>query len=346
MATAVAQKSERWELYRLLADPVRLRLLALTAEDELAMSELCLLLGESQPNVSRHAAPLRSAGLISDRRQGTWTLLRLTEGVTSDPVVADALLSGRGLCARDGTLSRVPEIVGAREKTTREFFSRAKAPTGELGLPSELGAYLAALSFLLPHRGLAVDAGTGDGRCLELLSPMFERVVAVDRSDAQLALCRERIEGRHLANVTLVQSELDGPELRQALLPSRGADVVLAARVLHHAPRPAATMRQLAQLTVHGGALVVIDYQRHHDERLRTEQADLWLGFEPAELLDHAKRAGLSDAAIHPLPKALCGTGPDRSLDWQMMVARKPLATKSEGQPKRGGERRNGARST
>ena len=57
MDVAVGSTS-RWELYRVLAEPVRLRLLALAAEEELAIGELAGLLSESQPNVSRHVAPL------------------------------------------------------------------------------------------------------------------------------------------------------------------------------------------------------------------------------------------------------------------------------------------------
>ena len=37
----------RWQLYRLLSDPVRLRLLALAAEEELSVGELAELLGEA-----------------------------------------------------------------------------------------------------------------------------------------------------------------------------------------------------------------------------------------------------------------------------------------------------------
>src|ERR671923_181114 len=62
-----------------------------------------------------------------------------------------------------------------------------------------------------------------------------------------------------------------------------GADAVFASRLLHHAPRAAVFMKQLADLVRPGGALVVIDYARHDDESMR-DQADVWLGFEPAEL--------------------------------------------------------------
>ncbi|MBV9949425.1 MAG: helix-turn-helix transcriptional regulator, partial [Myxococcales bacterium] len=81
--------SQRWELYRVLSEPLRLRLLALAVDDELGIGELADLLGEGQPNVSRHAAALRQAGLLRDRREGTRTLVRVSPGVLRDPVVAD-----------------------------------------------------------------------------------------------------------------------------------------------------------------------------------------------------------------------------------------------------------------
>src|SRR5262245_11768046 len=116
---------ERWQLYRLLSDPVRLRLLALCAEEELAIGELAELLSEPVPTGSRHAAPLSQVGLRIERRQGTRTLIRLADGALRDAVVADALEAGRRLCEEDGSAARVSEIVRARDKRTREFFAHA-----------------------------------------------------------------------------------------------------------------------------------------------------------------------------------------------------------------------------
>src|SRR5579871_5746020 len=120
-----ADPGSRWELYRLLADPVRPRLLALTSAEELGVGELAELLREGQPKISRHAAALRDAGLLSARRQGTWTLLRLAAGASEDAVVADAVAAGLASCRADGTLARVEEVVRARDEATREFFARA-----------------------------------------------------------------------------------------------------------------------------------------------------------------------------------------------------------------------------
>src|SRR3954447_25880035 len=82
-----AAASARWELYRLLADPVRPRLLALVSVEELGVGELADLLREAQPKISRHASALRDAGIVAGRKQGTWTFLRLAPGAADDAVV-------------------------------------------------------------------------------------------------------------------------------------------------------------------------------------------------------------------------------------------------------------------
>ncbi len=334
----------------MLSEPARLRLLALAAQEELSIGELAELLEESQPNVSRHAAALRHAGLLRDRREGTRTLVRIASEASRDPVVIDALASGRVLCEEDGSLARVGSVLRAREAASREFFARpAKAKVD--ALPAEMAAYLAALAPLVTSRMLALDAGTGDGRLLEVLAPIYERVVAIDRSDAQLARARDRAATRGFSNVTFVQGELDSPELRRAIeqaaarparragsaRPGGGADAVFASRVLHHAPQPGRVVAQLASFCAPGGALVVLDYAHHDDESMR-DQADVWLGFEAAELRRFARAASLEDVRVTGIPSPFCGDGPDRGLPWQLMVARKGTNGNGNGSKNRKGK--------
>ncbi|MEO7538773.1 MAG: metalloregulator ArsR/SmtB family transcription factor [Pyrinomonadaceae bacterium] len=59
-------------LFLALSDKTRLRLLALMANGEVSVGYLADSLGESQPKISRHLAYLRSAGLVSTRRDGKW----------------------------------------------------------------------------------------------------------------------------------------------------------------------------------------------------------------------------------------------------------------------------------
>ena len=65
-------------LFKCLSDETRARATLLIArEGELCVCELVCALDDSQPNISRHLAQLRSCGLLLDRRQGQWVYYRL-----------------------------------------------------------------------------------------------------------------------------------------------------------------------------------------------------------------------------------------------------------------------------
>jgi 2-polyprenyl-3-methyl-5-hydroxy-6-metoxy-1,4-benzoquinol methylase len=324
----------RWELYRLLGEPVRLRLLALAAEEELAIGELAELLREGQPNVSRHVAPLRKAGLLTMRKHGTRVLVQLAEQFEADPVVMDGVEAGRALCQADGSLERVAEVIAQRDDSARAYFANAPELRSESSdLPGELPAYLTALAPLMMMRGLAVDAGCGAGTVLDVLAPLFKEVVAVDREQVQLSHARARLARRGYANVTLHCDAYDSDAVFELVHQRGGADVVFASRVLHHAPKPEAAVVALGKLLKPDGALVIVDYTPHEDEALRERQADLWLGFSQDELAGFARRAGLSDVHVQPIAQGRCGDGLDGSLAWHFMVARRPRIH-VVGQPK------------
>lgn len=79
-------------LYQALADPTRLRMLAILADlaggpgSALCVCHIHASLGVPQPTASRHLAYLRRAGLVDARREGVWMYYRLVR--PDDPVVA------------------------------------------------------------------------------------------------------------------------------------------------------------------------------------------------------------------------------------------------------------------
>ncbi len=69
--------SEMQQLFQSLADPTRLRLLNLMADQEVCVCYFVEILDVPQPTISRHLAYLRRAGLVVARREGKWMHYRL-----------------------------------------------------------------------------------------------------------------------------------------------------------------------------------------------------------------------------------------------------------------------------
>jgi len=66
-------------LFSAFADETRLRILNLLAAGELCVCDLCDVLEEIQPKVSRHLATLRRVGLVEVRREGKWKYYSIAE---------------------------------------------------------------------------------------------------------------------------------------------------------------------------------------------------------------------------------------------------------------------------
>jgi ArsR family transcriptional regulator len=63
--------------FQALGDNTRLRLLNLMGEQEVCVCYFVEILGGPQPKISRHLAYLRSAGIVSARREGKWMHYRI-----------------------------------------------------------------------------------------------------------------------------------------------------------------------------------------------------------------------------------------------------------------------------
>ena len=95
-------------LFSAFADETRLRILNLLATGELCVCDLCEVLGEIQPKISRHLATLRAAGLVQVRSDGKWKFYGLTRDTS--PLQA-RLLACLGSC-----LSEIDVLAEDRER--------------------------------------------------------------------------------------------------------------------------------------------------------------------------------------------------------------------------------------
>ncbi|MCP3853730.1 MAG: helix-turn-helix transcriptional regulator [Actinomycetia bacterium] len=77
-----AEATELANVFKALADPVRLRILSCVASaspGEVCVCDLPEVIGRSQPTVSHHLALLVKAGLLSREKRGRWVWFSLDD---------------------------------------------------------------------------------------------------------------------------------------------------------------------------------------------------------------------------------------------------------------------------
>ena len=90
-----AEADELANGFKLLADPIRLRIISLIANApnaELCACDLPAVLGRSQPTVSHHLSLLAEAGLLTREQRGKWAWFRVESERVA--VLRDALAIG------------------------------------------------------------------------------------------------------------------------------------------------------------------------------------------------------------------------------------------------------------
>lgn len=291
-------------IFRALADPTRLRIMRLLGSMELAVGEVALAVGQSQPRVSRHIAILCDAGLAERRREGSWIFLR----ATSDVDGAVPMRSDIGqLLARaedfdpafheqcEADRAKLAEIRTAREAQAQEYFTQNAHDWDELRrLHSSDEKVEQALAEALGEAGLGrlLDIGTGTGRMAELFAGKADHIVALDKSLAMLRVARAKLQHISADRVEVIQGDFSSLPFAPDSF-----DTVLFHQVLHFANSPAAALCEAARVCAIGGRIAIVDFDAHQHEELREKHAHARLGFSEKQMLDL-----LDDAGFEPQP--------------------------------------------
>ncbi len=287
-------------VFKTLSDPTRLRILALLAREELAVQDLMEILGMAQSRVSRHLAILREAGLLRDRRDGTFVHYRLGEPLP--PLYREAWALARRDLERDPLCERdraaLEAVVTARTHRARDFFESLGPEWDTLRKVFDDDVHRArALANLLPEGLRVADVGTGTGILAAELARLGCRVVAVDASPRMLEAARARLTAEGLSGVALLEADAGSLPLATGSL-----DAAVAHMVLHYLPRPEAAVREMARAVRPGGRVVLVDFLAHDLDWMREELGVVWLGFEEGDVRGWLEGAELGDLRVECTP--------------------------------------------
>ncbi len=287
----MSQADELQKVFKTLSDPTRVRILRLLEAEELMVQELMEVLGMAQSRVSRHLAILREAGLLRDRRDGTYVFYRFAtpqEGPWREAWnLVKRTLGDDSTAERDA--AALAHVMDERAARTRSFFESIGPEWDALRKIFNDDALRArAIARLVdPHLAVA-DIGTGTGVLAIELARLGLRVVAIDNSARMLDAARAKIDASGFGGIELRRGEASALPLADAEV-----DAALAHMVIHYLPSPPEGIREMARVVKPGGAVVVVDFVAHEYEWMRQELGVTWLGFRPDEVETWFQEAGL-----------------------------------------------------
>jgi ubiquinone/menaquinone biosynthesis C-methylase UbiE len=310
------------KIFKTLSDPTRVRILALLEREELAVQDLMTVLGMAQSRVSRHLAILREAGVLADRRDGTFVFYRMS------PSLPDAWRSAWALVAtaraEDPTAARDTAALAAhrdsRQARTRAFFDAVGPEWDALRKVFNDDALRARAVAQLVPPGLSVaDVGTGTGILAGELARLGCHVVAVDPSPRMLAAARANLDaaraGRDPAEPGSGDVELREGTAEALPLAEAEVDAAFVHMVLHYLASPADAVAEMVRVVRPGGTVVLVDFERHDREWMREQLGVVWLGFPIEDVRGWLEAAGLEgvrvelEAGGRELPRAFIARG-------------------------------------
>ncbi|WP_439598740.1 ArsR/SmtB family transcription factor [Falsiroseomonas sp.] len=272
---------------RAAAEPTRLRLLSLCARGSFCVSDLCSILGQSQPRLSRHLKLLVEAGLLERMPEGANVFFQLPSDADLVRQILARLPEEDPLLASDRRAAA--RLAAERARVASDAFRRHGADWDEMrALELPAAAIEAALLEALPAQlDRLVDIGSGTGRLLEVLAGRCASALGVDASREMLALARARLSERGLNHCAVRQADM-----YRLPLPDSAFDAATLQMVLHYAEDPAAALAEAARVLKPDGSLLVVDLAPHARADLLGRHAHRWPGFDDAQLAGWLGAAG------------------------------------------------------
>lgn len=278
-------------------EPTRLRILLVLHRSELTVSEICRVLGQSQPRVSRHLKLLCDAGLLVRQAEGTSAYYRHAR----TPFADHFLTSTRSMADLTASSHLHDEQQLAQVRAGRaELAARSQS---KIGLEADLltgrqtpdqvveAAMLAAAGDLPINRLL--DIGTGTGRVLELFAPHITSGLGVELSREMLNLARTQLDAVALDHCSVRQGNAYNLEVDIG-----SVDLAVLHHVLHFLDEPARAIEEAAHAVGADGRLIIVDYSPHQTEALRAVHGHRRLGFADEEIIEWCRAGGLGEVSV------------------------------------------------
>jgi len=283
------------KLFRSLADPTRLRIMAVLEREELSVNELQEITHLGQSRISTHLGQLQDAGLLQSRREGKRTFYKLNQA--PDAAMREttqlAVSGAKELPEAAADQVNLKRILARRQDQAQLFFNQVAGRFDRsYGPGRSWQAFGQMLLRILPPLVVA-DLGSGEGLLSELLARRAKKVIAVDNSEKIVAFGARKAKKNGLKNLEFRLGNLEEPPIEP-----RSVDLVVLSQALHHAANPARAIAAVHQILRPGGQVMILDLLKHKFAKARELYGDTHLGFAESDLQHWLEAAGFRKIEI------------------------------------------------
>jgi len=293
-----------------LSDPIRLRVLAAVAEEELTVGEIQEIVDSVQSSVSRNLAILRDAGFVRHRKDRTNVYFSLRQDMPEQARELFDSLERRfaELPESREDRARLRECRRRRIHRSRNYFETL-AGDWEKVRKSYFDDRVTSLAIekLLPSSLVLADVGCGTGSLTFELARFAKRVIAIDLSRAMIRRARSLAREKGIGNVDFRLGDAEDLPLAD-----KSIDAAFCVMVLHFLDDPARVITEMCRIIRAGGTLILVDLVAHREEWMREQMAHRWLGFDRISV-ERWFRAGGATGVEYELTGAYAGGKIDKN---------------------------------
>jgi len=280
---------------RALADPTRLRIIALLEGQELSVNELQEVTRLGQSRISTHLGLLQEARLLQSRRLGKRAFYKWNAEADSvaQEFIAVAVRGAREMPEHAADQVNLKRILHRRNELAQVYFNQVAGRFDRSYGPGRSWQAFGQLLLRILPPVVVADLGSGEGLLSELLALRAKKVIAVDNSEKMVAFGAEKAKRNGLKNLEFRLGDLEDPPID-----SQSVDLVILSQALHHAADPERAIASTYQILRPGGQVMILDLLKHDFTQAHELYGDRWLGFAESDLQRWLDAAGFKKSEI------------------------------------------------
>src|SRR5438270_3406669 len=274
---------------RALADPTRLRIMALLEKEDLSVNELQEITRMGQSRISTHLGLLQDAGLLQSRREGKRTFYKLNHAADTvgSEFIRLAVRGAKETHEHAADQLNLKRILARRSEPAQVYFNQIAGRFDRVYGPGRSWEAFGHLLLRILPPLVVADLGAGEGLLSELLARRCKKVIAVDNSEKIVEFGAAKAKKNNLKNLEFRLGDLQNPPIEP-----HSVDLVILSQALHHAEEPAKAIEAANKLIKLHGQIVILDLRKHTFERAHELYGDRWMGFAESDLHRWLEEAG------------------------------------------------------